>query len=153
MVANLNGAPMESVLETKHSELALHACTLWCRQFECRPLIIIVHGRQMRWRHLCKHNFLCSPPFAYKFIHSFNNSSTPTFSLLHLHFSLLLLQFHLQQNLPFSSTPTPQQYVFTHNGRSTQRNSCKHRDIRKFFLILLFYVSSPPTPFYFEIPT
>ncbi|XP_050890129.1 protein MAIN-LIKE 2-like [Lathyrus oleraceus] len=51
----------------------------------------------------CKHNFLCSPPFAYKFIHSFNNSSTPTFSLLHLHYFFYnfifnkIFQFHLHQ--------------------------------------------------------
>ena len=78
MVANLNGAPMESVLETKHSELALHACTLWCRQFEWRPLFIIVHGRQMRWRHHANTIF-------YALLHLPINSSTPSTILPHQH--------------------------------------------------------------------
>jgi hypothetical protein len=37
----------------------------------------------------CKHNFSCSKPFAYKYIHTINTSSTPSLSLL-------ILQFHLQ---------------------------------------------------------
>ena len=34
----------------------------------------------------CKHNFSCSHPFSYKYIHSINTSSTPSLSLLLLQY-------------------------------------------------------------------
>ena len=104
MVANLNGAPMESVLETKHSELALHACTLWCRQFEWRPLLNNVHGRQMRWRHHATTIF-------YALLHLPINSSTPSTILPHQHSHYFLYN----TSFTISSSTTSSNFIYTNS--------------------------------------
>ena len=69
---------MHSDLETKQSDLGLACMSLWRRQFEWRPLLKVVHGRQFKWRHHASTTFHAP-------IHLPINTSTPSTLLPHHH--------------------------------------------------------------------
>ena len=119
MVANSSGDTMHSDLETKQSDLGLACMSLWRRQFEWRPLLKVVHGRQFMWRHHASTTFHAP-------IHLPINTSTPSTLLPHHHSHYF---FYNTSSTISSATIScsfictnrfhPLQNVYPHNGRIT----------------------------------
>ena len=93
---------MHSDLETKQSDLGLACMSLWRRQFEWRPLLKVVHGRQFKWRHHASTTFHAP-------IHLPINTSTPSTLLPHHHSHY----FFYNTSSTISSATTSCSFIYT----------------------------------------